>query len=315
MKVDHIGTDPLVSILIPTYNRPEYFQLALNSALAQTYSNIEIIIGDDSTDKRTQELIEETYLPLYKNLTYIRNQPTLGQFENDLMLFNQAKGEYVNFLMDDDLFYPEKIQKMMNYFISDANEEITLVTSYRKLIDEAGHELADTGINVKMYETDTVVNGIELGNRILVNCHNYIGEPTTTLFRKKALPVPFGTLDGRNYNCSVDLATWINLLSKGNAVYLAEPLSCFRLHSGQQYHTKLIDGTEDLTHLVLTSKKYGFLQQKHDLHQALLKVFNWDKAVLEHYLHAGESEMVQSRGRLAECVQAVQKELYFTEKQ
>ncbi|MEH7221468.1 glycosyltransferase family 2 protein, partial [Bacillus toyonensis] len=44
-----INTYPLVSILIPTYNRPHYFQLALDSALAQTYPNIEIIIGDDST--------------------------------------------------------------------------------------------------------------------------------------------------------------------------------------------------------------------------------------------------------------------------
>ena len=64
---------PLVSILIPTYNRPHYFKIALESALAQTYSNIEIIIGDDSTNDETETLIHEQYLPHYKNVTYIRN--------------------------------------------------------------------------------------------------------------------------------------------------------------------------------------------------------------------------------------------------
>ena len=66
---------PLVSILIPTYNRPHYFKIALESALAQTYSNIEIIIGDDSTNDETETLIHEQYLPHYKNVTYIRNTP------------------------------------------------------------------------------------------------------------------------------------------------------------------------------------------------------------------------------------------------
>ena len=48
---------PLVSILIPTYNKPKYAQEALESALAQTYENIEIIIGDDSTNEEVKEMV------------------------------------------------------------------------------------------------------------------------------------------------------------------------------------------------------------------------------------------------------------------
>ena len=107
---------PLVSILIPTYNRPHYFQLALKSALAQTYPNIEIIIGDDSTDNLTEELVRQSYLPMYKNIIYIRNSPSLGQFQNDLFLFERATGDYINYLMDDDLLHPDKIQQMMSFF-------------------------------------------------------------------------------------------------------------------------------------------------------------------------------------------------------
>ncbi len=46
---------PLVSVLIPTYNRPRYFEEALCSVLEQTYPNIEIIVGDDSTNEETEK--------------------------------------------------------------------------------------------------------------------------------------------------------------------------------------------------------------------------------------------------------------------
>ena len=95
---------------------------------------------------------------------------------------------------------------------------------------------------------------------MLVDCCNYIGEPTTPLFKKKNLTESFGTLNKRKYNCCVDMASWINLLSKGNMIYIKEPLSSFRIHSGQQLQSnmKILEGIEDLTHLIITSKDYGF---------------------------------------------------------
>ncbi|MED3574367.1 glycosyltransferase family 2 protein, partial [Cytobacillus praedii] len=87
---------PLVSILIPTYNRPDYFELALKSALEQTYENIEIIIGDDSTNNLTESLVKDKYLPFYNNIRYIRNETNLGQFDNDLKLMELSSGEYIN---------------------------------------------------------------------------------------------------------------------------------------------------------------------------------------------------------------------------
>ncbi len=71
--MENIKNVPLVSILIPTYNRPHYFKIALESALAQTYSNIEIIVGDDSTNNETEKLIYRDYLHKHKHITYIRN--------------------------------------------------------------------------------------------------------------------------------------------------------------------------------------------------------------------------------------------------
>ncbi|RUT63328.1 hypothetical protein C1149_16050 [Clostridium botulinum] len=65
---------PLVSVLIPTYNRPEYFKEALESVINQTYRNIEIIIGDDSTNDETENLIKENYLNNYDNIKYYHNR-------------------------------------------------------------------------------------------------------------------------------------------------------------------------------------------------------------------------------------------------
>lgn len=114
---------PLVSVLIPTYNRPHYFEKALCSVLEQTYPNIEIIVGDDSTNDETEKVLQK-YLCDHLNIIYIKNRSTLGQFENALMLFHEANGEYINFLMDDDIFHVNKIEKMMKYFFNDLDNEI-----------------------------------------------------------------------------------------------------------------------------------------------------------------------------------------------
>ncbi|MBO6235786.1 MAG: glycosyltransferase family 2 protein, partial [Schwartzia sp.] len=65
-------TLPLVSIMIPTYNRPEMFALTLESALAQTYPNVEILVTDNSTNEETANLME--YYKDEPRVTYLRNR-------------------------------------------------------------------------------------------------------------------------------------------------------------------------------------------------------------------------------------------------
>lgn len=252
---------PLVSILIPAYNRPEYLKIALESALNQSYKNIEILIGDDSTNENVKNMIKP-YLEKYKNIIYIKNKCNIGQFENDLKLIEKCNGDYINFLMDDDVFNSLKIEKMMNYFINDIYEEITLVTSHRRFIDCDGNILQDNGVTQKLYYIDTIVDGIEFGNFILRTNMNYIGEPTTVLFKKKNLIEKFGVFNERKYGCAVDQATWLNLLSQGKIVYIAETLSYFRLHDGQQQKSNEMNllCPLDYAHNITTCRKKGFLK-------------------------------------------------------
>ena len=251
---------PLVSILIPTFNRPVLFKKALESALNQTYENIEIVVGDDSSNNDTQELIKD-YLTKHSNIRYYHNESNLGQFDNDLKLLSLSKGEYINLLMDDDLFKADKIEKMMEFFIKDKNNEISLVTSHRYIIDENDEVKGVFGRTEEYFKKTSIIKGENLANFVLVNNYNCIGEPTTVLFKKSKLTEPFGVFCERRFKCNVDQATWFNLLSSGKAVFINEALSCFRIHKGQQQFNRelIVGGAEDYAFEVLMARKKGLL--------------------------------------------------------
>src|SRR6185312_16823667 len=79
--------------------------------------------------------------------------------------------------------------------------------------------------------------GRELGDLALVNSANFIGEPTTVMFRRSRLAIEGDSMfrwGGRDYHCLADLGVWLRLLRTGLAYYGAEPLSEFRVHPGQE---------------------------------------------------------------------------------
>ncbi|NHN29800.1 glycosyltransferase family 2 protein [Paenibacillus agricola] len=247
---------PLVSIVIPAYNRPHTLQIAIDSVLEQTYPNIEIIICDDSTDDRVQEMLVP-YLASSPQIKYHKNERNLF-LENWHKCFDLASGDYINYLMDDDVFHKEKIAKMIYFF--NEFENIALVTSYRQTIDESGQFLPPIWATVKLYQETRILDGKELANFVLTRCINFIGEPTTVLFRKKDLTELFGVYKGKQYSLINDLATWLSLLSKGKAVYIPDTLSYFRLHPDQNSNKMdLIKKGSEWLDIIIASREDGFL--------------------------------------------------------
>ncbi|MGR5970149.1 glycosyltransferase family 2 protein [Bacillus paranthracis] len=264
---------PLVSILIPTYNRPTYFEITLESAINQTYKNIEIIVTDDSTNNETYNCIQP-YLKKYNNIFYYKNSTVIGGPHNFINAYEKSNGEYVNFLMDDDIFHPNKIEKMLSYFLEDYTHKITLVTSYRSYIDENGDSIPDTIHNQRRFQQTTVVDGKEAGDSIIAE-FNWIGEPTTPLFRKVDLTESFGVFSDRLYRSGVDIAAWLNLLSKGNLIYIPEPLSKLRLHKKNisKSPEMIVNALQDLMHLLFHAKKFYFLQERDTYRLALKNIY------------------------------------------
>jgi glycosyltransferase involved in cell wall biosynthesis len=116
---------PLVSIIIPTYNRPEFVIKAVESALNQTYQHIEVIVVDDASEMNIQEV-----LPSDQRIRYFKNiENRGGGFSRNVGLDN-ARGEFVNFLDDDDELYPDKIEKQVSCFLNAQDPNLGMVTCH-----------------------------------------------------------------------------------------------------------------------------------------------------------------------------------------
>lgn len=170
----------------------------------------------------------------YNKVNYFKNEKNAEDFgmTNQRKLLAISNGEYINFLFHDDIFHTCKIEKMMNYFLTE--NEISIVTSHRQLIDENGKDLSRLAINTLL---------------------NVIGEPTTVLFKKALLDEGLGYYNSNFYTNLSDLATWFSLLSKGNAVYIVETLSYFRQHRNQnsQNLTSHVKGILEWKQLIIDS--------------------------------------------------------------
>ncbi len=233
---DYKNFYPLVSIIIPTFNRTKYFKIALESALNQTYRNFEIVVSDDGTNDETEKFIQP-YLQKYSCIKYFRNKGfTANDNWNFLRGYNNPDAEFVNWLLDDDLFYPQKLEKMVNIMRNYSN--VSLVTSVRDAIDENGKILVQAHNSHPDYFTkDMLISGETAGRLIFEwGIQNYVGEPTTSLIRKKCLRDNdmCWTEDEKGWFALIAISTWLQLFEKGDLFYFAsEPMSAFRQHGEQ----------------------------------------------------------------------------------
>ncbi|PZR39303.1 glycosyltransferase family 2 protein [Paraburkholderia fungorum] len=120
---------PKVSICLPTCNRPELIAECIDSCLAQTYGDLEIVIGDDSKDGRTQQLIEQRY-PNEPRIRYVMNQPPLGQARNVASLFERARGDKILLIHDDDLLTTDGIEKLVSLWALHPHLEVAFANQY-----------------------------------------------------------------------------------------------------------------------------------------------------------------------------------------
>ena len=223
-------TAGLVSVMIPTYNRPELFELTLKSALAEDYPHLEIIVCDNSTDERTAALVQP-YLA-DQRLTYVRNAAAATKAENFAPFADLAHGEYLQWLMDDDLLAPDKLSAMVACF--DRHPELTLVTSRRGIIDISGRFIGQKATAIEVPGEYGLYEGASVGRMMLMNWHNFIGEPSAVLFRRRDLANHYWLAECRGYLRISDVAMWLELLEKGDAAIFARPLSYYRRHDGQE---------------------------------------------------------------------------------
>jgi glycosyltransferase involved in cell wall biosynthesis len=122
---------PLVSIIIPTYNRPEYLNEAIESVVSQSYERIEVLVIDDGSKLTYAEEICNSF----KKCTYFQKKNGgVSSARNYGVL--KAKGDYIAFLDDDDFWREDKLEKQVAILLN--NPKIDLVHSAAKVVDIKG---------------------------------------------------------------------------------------------------------------------------------------------------------------------------------
>lgn len=127
---------PLVSVVIPTYDRAEFVLDAIESVLAQGYTDYEIIIVDDGSSDNTKDILSPL---IRKNIIKYYHQSNQGEASARNLGIAISRGEYIAFLDSDDLFEPEKLEVQVKYLLD--HPEVGLVHSCFVKFDNDGRDL------------------------------------------------------------------------------------------------------------------------------------------------------------------------------
>lgn len=263
---------PRASILIPAYNE-QFFAPAFASARAQAFRPLEIVVCDDSPGVAIEAIVRAASGD--ERVRYVRNATRLGFAGNFTECLRQARGEFVKFLNDDDRLRPDCVARHVEAF--EQFPGLRLCTSRRAVIDERGVEGKPLAPTIPLAHVSCLMSGQDLGNFVLVNGVNFIGEPTTVTFRKSdvvAEAAGIFTWGGRGYHCLADLSLWLRLLAQGPAYYWSAPLSEFRLHPGQEQRGRAMDVQcfEERIALVREARRAGFLRGAWQFDRALERI-------------------------------------------
>jgi glycosyltransferase involved in cell wall biosynthesis len=135
--VPSMTDQPLVSIIIPVYNGANYLREAIDSALAQTYKNTEVlVVNDGSTDGGATEEIVMSYGSRIRYF-FKENGGVASALNRGIQ---EMKGEYFSWLSHDDVYYPDKIEVQIDFLKSHGNETIVLYSDF-DIIDEKSNIL------------------------------------------------------------------------------------------------------------------------------------------------------------------------------
>ncbi|MGM3308133.1 glycosyltransferase family 2 protein [Anabaena sp. WFMT] len=156
MSINSELPEPLVSVIIPTYNRMRYLKQAISSAVTQTYQNIEIIVSDNCSPENPQLLVESF---ADSRIKFYRHQENLGMLTNQMSAFSMARGKYVASLHDDDIWHEDFLAKLIPPLEANSNLIIAFCDQYI-INSQSQIEPIVTEENTRYYKRDQIVSGI-----------------------------------------------------------------------------------------------------------------------------------------------------------
>lgn len=212
--------NPLVSIIIPTYNREVLILKALDSIFKQTFQDFEILVIDDASTDKTEEVIEELN---HQQIRYFKLKENSGQCVARNYGIKRAKGNFIAFLDSDDVWMPEKLEKQLEFFRK-GSEHLGAVYgfSYQKDVKKDEVRLLDSGyFRGNIYE------------KLLVG----FCPPSPSLFMVSRIALERVNGFDEELITFVDLDLWIRIGEHYEFDYVEEPVIIKYEQIGDQYVT------------------------------------------------------------------------------
>jgi len=207
---------PLVTIGIPTYNRASgRLGDAIKCALAQTYSNIEIVISDNCSTDNTAEVVASFKCD---KIRYIRQEKNIGPFNNFHACLESAKGEYFYLFHDDDQVDADFVESCIA--AANGRENVGLIRTGIRIIDGEGSVLKETLNNAGGLSSNEFISAwLRHKTAFYLPC---------TLFNTDRLKEVGGIKSPHNMFC--DVFAMVNLAARYDHVDIVEPKASFRRH-------------------------------------------------------------------------------------
>lgn len=227
----------LVSVVIPTYNRPKYLREAIQSAVKQTYKNIEIIVSDDGSLENPQEIVESFQDP---RIRFRRNPKNLGIAENVIHAFKEAQGKYVASLNDDDIWNEDFLEKLVPHL--EANSNLVIAFSDHHVMDSDGTvNDAATEENTHRWKRDLLQEGIYQPFYEISIVHQAVPCAVATVIRKDA--IEWNDFPPQMGPCWDLYLAYLACRNGGGAYYSPERLTKYRVHNESE---TFVDGTMNI---------------------------------------------------------------------
>ncbi|HEY3074815.1 MAG TPA: glycosyltransferase [Burkholderiales bacterium] len=215
---------PAVSVCIPAYRGAAHIGEAIESVLAQTFADFELVVVDDASPDDTAAVVARYRDP---RIRFLRNDRNAGVQANWNRCLELARGRYFKLLPQDDLIARECLAREVEVLDADRDERLALVFCARRIIDGRSRDLMTRGYRGR-------ARGVIAARTVLRDCirrgTNLMGEPAGVLLRT-ALARRIGGFDASIGNVT-DLDCWFRLLLHGDAYYLPERLASFRVAHG-----------------------------------------------------------------------------------
>ena len=210
---------PLVSIVMPCYNAEKYIAQSIESVLAQTYHNWELLITDDGSTDKSIEIVNE-YCKKDNRIDLLVPERHNGIAKTRNLSISRSKGRFIAFLDSDDVWKSYKLEKQIAFML-----ENDLAFTY------SSYEVIDSQGNIK----NGVVKdaGVMNYNKYLRN--TIIGCGTVVIDRDKT-----GYFETPIIDTSEDMSLWLNIMKKGfNAYPVPGPLHQYRITPGSASSNKI----------------------------------------------------------------------------